>query len=47
MIATETIVKRRGGALFELPPFLAVKKSDQDPFERGTIQVSFLTKGNW
>jgi hypothetical protein len=41
------IVDTRGGALFELLPFLAVKKSDRDPFERGTIQVSFLTTGNW
>jgi hypothetical protein len=47
MITSETIVDGRGGASFELPRFLAVKKSDEDPFERGTIRVSFLTTGNW
>jgi hypothetical protein len=32
MISSEMTVDGRGGALFELPPFSAVKKSDQDPF---------------
>jgi hypothetical protein len=41
MITTETSVDKRGGALSELLPFSAVKNSDQDPFKRGTIQVSF------
>jgi hypothetical protein len=32
MITTVTSVDKRGGALFELLPLSAVKKSDQDPF---------------
>jgi hypothetical protein len=47
MITSEMVVDRGGGALFELLPFLAVKKSDQDPFERARFKLSFLTTGNW
>jgi hypothetical protein len=40
MIAIETIADAGDGAVFELPPFFAVRNGDGDTVERAPIQVS-------
>jgi hypothetical protein len=47
MITTETVAEERGGAPFELPPLFRVQNSDQNPYERAPIRVSFLTIDKW